>query len=100
MKHTVRIENTPYQFEVEEGESVLQAALRQNINMPWGCGDGLCGVCMGQVVQGKIVYPNGPPMALFEEDAEQGKGLFCVGRPCSDLVLNIPEMNSYCESLR
>lgn len=93
MSHIVRIENTPYQFTVEPGESVLQAALRENIDMPWGCGDGMCGVCMGSVVSGEITYPKGPPLALFEEDAEQGKGLFCVGYPLSDLVLNIPEMN-------
>ena len=65
--YKVRIENTPYCFAVEPGESVLQAALRENVDMPWGCGDGLCGVCMGQVVSGKITYPNGPPMALFED---------------------------------
>ncbi|MGB0846337.1 MAG: 2Fe-2S iron-sulfur cluster-binding protein [Thiolinea sp.] len=94
MSYIVKIENTPYQFEVMTGESVLQAALRQNIDMPWGCGDGMCGVCMGQVVKGEINYPGGPPLALFEEDAEQGKGLFCVGHPCSNLVLNVPEMNS------
>lgn len=93
MSYRVRIENTPYCFAVEPGESVLQAALREDVDMPWGCGDGLCGVCMGQVVSGKITYPNGPPMALFEEDAAQGKGLFCVGHPLSDLVLNIPELN-------
>ena len=93
MSYRVSIENTPYQFTVEQGESVLQAALRANIDMPWGCGDGLCGVCMGHIVSGEIIYPGGPPMALFEEDEEQGKGLFCVGYPQSDLVLNIPEMN-------
>lgn len=99
MSYTVRIENTPYQFTVEQGESVLQAALRENIDMPWGCGGGICGVCMGQVVAGQITYPAGPPLALFEEDAEQGKGLFCVGHAQSHLVLNIPEMNGSGESL-
>lgn len=94
MAYTVYIENTPHRFQVEAGESILQAALRQDVAMPWGCGDGMCGVCMGQIVAGKIVYPDGPPLALFEEDEEQGKGLFCVGRACSDLVLNIPEMNN------
>ncbi len=93
MGYSVRIENTPYQFSVESGESVLQAALRENIDMPWGCGDGMCGVCMGQIISGALTHPNGPPLALFEEDQEQGKGLFCVGCPKSDLVLNIPEMN-------
>lgn len=92
MSHTVTIQNTPYRFRVEAGESVLQAALRQEIPVPWGCGGGVCGVCMGQVISGEMVYPDGEPLALFEEDATDGKGLFCVGHPTSDLVLDIPEM--------
>lgn len=92
MAYTVTIQNTPYRFQVNEGESVLEAALRQDIPLPWGCGGGICGTCMGQIVEGELVYPDGDPIALFEEDAAEGKGLFCVGCPRSDLLLNIPEL--------
>lgn len=92
MRYTVTIQNTPYSFQVEKGETVLQAALRLDIPVPWGCGGGVCGVCMGQIVSGELVYPDGEPLALFEEDAASGKGLFCVGHPATDLVLDVPEM--------
>lgn len=92
MTYTVTIQNTPFSFQVDEGESVLQAALRQEIPLPWGCGGGVCGTCMGQVVEGEMVYPDGDPIALFEEDAAEGKGLFCVGHPRSNLVLNVPDL--------
>ncbi len=92
MPYTVTIQKTPWHFAVNEGETVLQAALRQDIPVPWGCGGGVCGVCMGQIVSGEMRYPDGEPLALFEEDAEAGKGLFCVGHPASDLVLDVPEM--------
>ncbi|MBU0655724.1 MAG: 2Fe-2S iron-sulfur cluster binding domain-containing protein [Gammaproteobacteria bacterium] len=94
MSYSVTILNTDWRFEVSEGETVLQAALRQEIPVPWGCGGGVCGVCMGQIVSGEMVYPDGEPLALFEEDADAGKGLFCVGLPASDLVLDVPEMGA------
>ena len=93
MAFTVRLLNTPYHFNAEPTETVLEAALRQDVPMPWGCGGGMCGVCMGQVVAGEMVYTH-PPLALFEEDEAEGKGLFCCGYARSDLVLDVPELNS------
>ena len=94
MTYQVTILHTPYRFTVKPGETVLHAALRQHVNLPWGCGAGICGVCMGQVVSGQCHYPDGEPLALFEEDAAEGKALFCVAVPLSDLVLDIPEMRT------
>ncbi len=90
--YTVRIKNTQYQFTVGADETVLSAALRQGVESPWGCGSGVCGVCMGDILEGKLEYPS-PPMALFEGDEASGKGLLCVGLPRSDLLLYIPEMS-------
>lgn len=98
MKYRVTILQTPFQFDVMAGETVLQAALRQDIPVPWGCGGGVCGVCMSKIVSGQIHYPDGEPLALFEEDAAAGMGLFCVGHPTSDLVLDVPEMGVNWES--
>lgn len=92
MSWWVSIQNTLYTFQVETGETVLQAALRAKVPLPWGCGAGVCGVCLGTIVSGDMAYPEGEPLALFEEDAAMGKGLFCVGVPQSDLILSIPEL--------
>lgn len=92
MPYTVSIQNTPWSFEVAAGESVLQAALRQEVPVPWGCGGGVCGTCMAQVISGQITYPDAEPLALVEEDAAAGKALLCVGYPASDLLLAVPEM--------
>lgn len=93
MSYTVRILNTPYQFNAEAEESILEAAIRQHIPLPWGCGAGLCGMCLGQIIQGEIVYTKGMPLALFEEDEQAGMGLFCCGYARSDLVISHPEMD-------
>lgn len=92
--YTVRIHKTAYQFQVAERETLLQAALRQDIPLPWGCNMGICGVCMGTVLEGQLEYLIGSnsPLALFEEDAAEGKALFCCAYACSDLVIAVPEL--------
>jgi ferredoxin len=87
MTCTVTISTTGERFHVEEGETILQAAQRQGVSLPYGCDSGICGVCISRVIEGRIEYPDGDPMALFDEDVQAGKGLCCVGHPCGDLVI-------------
>jgi len=94
----VSIHGTDYQFVAAHNETILQAALRQDIPLPWGCAGGICGVCMGSVLDGKIEYLNGSPLALFEEDAVEGKALFCCAYPRSDLKIAAPELGSHFQS--
>ena len=93
-RYSVSIQQTHYQFIAAENETLLQAALRQEIPLPWGCAGGICGVCMGSVVAGRIAYVEGSPLALFEEDAAEGKALFCCAYPRSDLIIAVPELGS------
>ena len=44
------------QFQVEEGESVLIAALSQGFMLPYGCKSGACGTCKGKVLEGCVDY--------------------------------------------
>ena len=87
MSYTVTIRSTGLRFTVEAGETILQAGLRQGVTLPFGCHGGMCGVCISRVISGRIIYPDGPPLALADEDAAAGNGLCCVGCPASDLVI-------------
>jgi CDP-4-dehydro-6-deoxyglucose reductase len=87
MASTVTISTTGERFQVEPGETILEAAQRQGISLPYGCDSGICGVCISRVIAGSITYPDGDPLALFEEDIRAGKGLCCVGHPLGDLVI-------------
>lgn len=99
MKHyQVQIHNTAYQFEVTVNETILAAALRQQVPLPWGCAGGICGVCMGEVLTGQFEYVQGTPLALFEEDAAEGKALFCCAYPRSNLVISSPELGQNYQS--
>lgn len=85
--HTVTVQPAGQAFQVEEGEAVLAAALRQGIVLPYGCKNGACGSCKGKVVSGSVDYGSYQKKALSDEEKAQGKALFCQAKPLSDLVI-------------
>ena len=90
-KHKITIHGTGDSFEAEPGEAVLDAALHQDILLPHGCRGGFCGSCLGEVLEGKVTYPEGLPDALGEADAAEGKALFCKAVATTDLEIKVPE---------
>src|SRR6185436_19437807 len=47
--HKVTVQPSGQSFDVEEGEAVLTAALRQGVMLPYGCKNGACGSCKGKI---------------------------------------------------
>ena len=92
MSYSVQIESTEHTFQVEEGESVLDAALRQSITLPYGCRGGGCGACKGQLLEGTVSYPDGLPGGLSEDDHNKGFVLFCQAVPNNDLIIKSKEV--------
>ena len=74
-------------FEVQEGESVLAAALRQGVMLPYGCKNGACGSCKGKIVAGAVDYGHYHARVLTETERAHGKALFCQAKPLGDLVI-------------
>lgn len=89
MSFTVRIEETGQSFEVDPGETVLNAGLRQSVALPHECTLGGCGTCRVRVLQGKVKYDEFP-FGLTEAEAAEGYALVCQARPCSDLLISAP----------
>jgi len=85
--HSVTIQPSGHQFQVEEGEAVLAAALRQGFVLPYGCKNGACGSCKGRILSGRVDYGVHQPKALTDEEKAQGKALFCQAKPLTDLVI-------------
>jgi CDP-4-dehydro-6-deoxyglucose reductase len=79
-------------FKAAADETILEAALRQGIGLPYGCRNGACGSCMGVIVSGEFDYGVYQERTLRAEEKAAGKALFCVGKACSDLTLNIKEI--------
>ncbi|MGH8746690.1 MAG: 2Fe-2S iron-sulfur cluster-binding protein, partial [Burkholderiales bacterium] len=86
-KFKVTLQPSGHEFEVEQGESVLAAALRQGFVLPYGCRNGACGSCKGGILEGSVDYGTYQEKALPAAERAAGKALFCQARPLSNLVL-------------
>jgi CDP-4-dehydro-6-deoxyglucose reductase, E3 len=94
MSFTVTIRPSGHQLEVEDDESVLDAALRQGFALPYGCRNGGCGSCKGTLLRGEVDYGPMRPRALSEADQAAGKALFCQAFAMSDLEIEVPEIGA------
>jgi CDP-4-dehydro-6-deoxyglucose reductase, E3 len=89
---TVTLKPSGNTFKVASHETILDAALRQGIGLPYGCRNGACGSCKGKLVAGDFDYGNYQPRTLSDDEKAAGKALFCVGKACSDVTLEIKEI--------
>ncbi len=66
------------------GETLLDAGLRQDINLPYECRNGGCGACKCTVLAGKVDPGLYQPSALSAEELAQGKVLLCCATALDD----------------
>jgi CDP-4-dehydro-6-deoxyglucose reductase len=69
------------------GETLLDAGLRQDINLPYECRNGGCGVCKCTVLQGKVDPGLYQPSALSDAELAQGKVLSCCATALEDVII-------------
>ncbi|MFO7527845.1 MAG: phenol 2-monooxygenase domain-containing protein [Marinobacter sp.] len=87
MSHTVTIEPIGEQIEVEDGQTILQAALRQGVWLPFACGHGTCATCKVQVLEGDVEVGDASPFALMDVERDEGKVLACCATVESDVTI-------------
>ncbi|GAB3526720.1 phenylacetate-CoA oxygenase/reductase subunit PaaK [Pontibacter brevis] len=82
---TIIYEGAEYTVEVEPDQTILEAALQQDIDLPYSCQAGLCTACRGKCLSGKVHLEESDGLS----DAEIGEGyvLNCVGHPLSGNVV-------------
>ena len=74
-------------FPVDDGETILQAALRAGVVLPYGCKDGACGSCKSQLMDGQVDYGTYQRKALSDAEKEQGGVLICCATAQTDVVI-------------
>jgi len=77
----------------KKGETILEAALRQGLTLPYLCRDGACGTCKGKLLKGAVDYGTYQKGVLTEEEKKQGMALFCCAKPISDLDIECHEID-------
>src|SRR5271170_572186 len=68
--HKVRFEPVGIEMDVEEGETVLNAAFRQGIALMHGCKEGQCASCKSRLVSGDIELLKYSTFALPDDEQE------------------------------
>jgi CDP-4-dehydro-6-deoxyglucose reductase len=89
MAFTIKVKPSGDSFELEPGETVLEAGLRNKLGFPFGCKDGLCGACKGKIVSGTFSYGDKEIRGLSSIEQSLGQALFCQAKPSSDLEIEI-----------
>jgi phenol/toluene 2-monooxygenase (NADH) P5/A5 len=87
MSYQVIVEPTGEVIEVDEDQTILQAALRQGVWLPFACGHGTCATCKCDLVEGDVDHGDASPFALMDMERDEGKILVCCAKPESDLVV-------------
>jgi ring-1,2-phenylacetyl-CoA epoxidase subunit PaaE len=82
---TLFYEGTEYKLPVKPHETVLEAALNMDIDLPYSCQAGMCTACLGRCVSGKVHLDEED--ALSEAELKEGFILTCVTHPMSDDVV-------------
>jgi NAD(P)H-flavin reductase/ferredoxin len=74
---------------VRPGETLLDAALRNGLELPYECRNGGCGVCICTVLHGDIDQGPYQPSALPDAARARGQALMCCATARSDVVIEV-----------
>jgi propane monooxygenase reductase subunit len=87
--YTVRLEPVGVEMNVEEGETVLDAAFRQGIAVPHGCKEGRCSACKCLLIEGDVEMLKYSTFALPDFEKESDHILLCRTHVFSDVVVEL-----------
>ena len=94
MAFQVTIKPSNREFTAQADESVLAAAMRHGITLPYGCRNGACGSCKGKLLEGQVDYGQHATYILPDYEKKLGFALFCQARALSDLVIEARVINA------
>ena len=92
MTFLITVQPSGTQFTCEGDETVLSAAIRAGVGLPYGCKNGACGSCKGKVIDGAVTHKPHQARALSEQEKLLGMSLFCCALPEGDVVIEAREI--------
>jgi ferredoxin-NADP reductase len=84
-KIRIRFNDDLHDLMVGENQTILQAALQNNIQLPYSCRAGICSACTAKCTSGKVVMSVND--VLTDLDLAHGFILTCTGHVVSDDVV-------------
>ena len=101
--YQITLAGSEQQYPCAADDTLLRAALRAGIGMPYECNVGSCGTCKVELVEGAVDsnWPEAP--GLSERDRGRKRVLGCQSRPSADCVIKArtaPQYQSSCRPQR
>lgn len=82
---TILYEGSEYKIEVQPHQTILEAALELDIDLPYSCQAGMCTACMGKCTSGKVHLDEED--GLTKSELQAGFILTCVAHPLTKNVV-------------
>jgi len=81
---TVRLSGDQYELALAAGDTVLETALKADVDAPYACLGGACGTCKAKVLTGSVAMDQN--FALSRAEVADGYVLTCQSHPTSPTV--------------
>lgn len=88
MTYTITVDPFAESFDCAEGETILDAALRNDRLLRYGCKHGGCGTCKVRLTDGEV-EEYGSSFALTPDDRAEELVLACASTPVEDCVIDV-----------
>lgn len=75
----VILDGLDHEITVNEGETILEAAINANLDPPYACRVAACCSCKAKLLEGKVEMDDDEP--LTEEEIDEGFILTCQSHP-------------------
>ena len=75
MPQQITIKPSDHSFACDDGETVLAAATRADLMIPYGCRNGACGTCKSRILSGEVDYGAHQASTLTDSEKKQGLAL-------------------------
>lgn len=91
MSAKITVQPSGHTFVMEEGETILEGALRSGLNMNYHCSNGSCGECKGRVISGELAECLHHDYVLSAADKAERRVLLCRARAGTDMTIEAGE---------
>ena len=81
----ISIDGENIELKVKKSQTILDAALENDIDLPYSCQSGVCTACMAYLSSGKVDMEVSD--GLSDDEIEDGYILCCTALPTSDNIV-------------
>jgi toluene monooxygenase electron transfer component len=82
-------------FDCADGDTILRAALRAGLGMPYSCNTGSCGNCRFELLEGKVTHLRADAPAWSERELKRNRWLGCQAAPEGNCRVKFRAMEQY-----